>query len=626
MKTIVLGSGIIGTTTAYFLAKAGHEVHVVDRQPEAAMETSFGNGGVLHTSEAEPWSRPGMPRAVLSWIGKENAPMLLRLGALPSMWRWGLDFVRNCSPERYRKAAAVNVRLANHTLSLMPSVRADTGVEYDLMQNGTLKIYTQARGPRRQRRRVGTAARCRAGLRAGRRAALRRDRAGAGAGSSTRWSAASTRRRTSMAIATSSRSGSASTARTSSASPSTSTPRSGRSCAPATGRPAVETSKGSMSGDAYVAALASYAPALLKPLGVQVSIYPAKGVTVTVPDTAWPEGPKVPIIDDTRLFGLIRLGNRFRCSGSVEFNGWDTTASPARAQAIVDNVIGVFPEFAKCYDKATRQGVGRAAADAVLGQPLSRGDAGQEPLPQLRARPSRLDARLRLVAARRRCRLRPAAGDRHDRPHAGDTPVTRRRIALGGGRARGERRRGHDVGRAGPSPAEAPGVVAVAATLRHADPELEALLPTSLGGVALTVESQAGPELSTNSAPFDAFLAGLGKTRADFTLASAYAPGGGLKAEVGAWRVKGADTGAAPAVVQGRDAGLERDAAHHRRRDDRRPAGHAHRRSRPAHPRAALRRRPRRHAAVRADARARARRGGDDQAAGVGSAPVRARR
>ena len=96
------------------------------------------------------------------------------------------------------------------------------------------------------------------------------------------------------------------------------------------------------------------------------------------------------------------------------------------------------------------------------------------------------------------------------------------------------------VGRA--AVAEVPRVVAVAATLRHADPELEALLPTSLGGVALIVESQAGPALSTNSAPFDAFLAGLGKTRADFTLASAYAPGGGLKAEVGAWRVKDADT------------------------------------------------------------------------------------
>ena len=85
-------------------------------------------------------------------------------------------------------------------------------------------------------------------------------------------------------------------------------------------------------------------------------------------------------------------------------------------------------------------------------------------------------------------------------------------------------------------------IAAVTATLRHADLELEALLPASLGGVALTVESQAGPDLSTNSAPFDAFLAGLGRTRADFTLASAYAQGGGLKAEVGAWRVKGADT------------------------------------------------------------------------------------
>jgi hypothetical protein len=79
------------------------------------------------------------------------------------------------------------------------------------------------------------------------------------------------------------------------------------------------------------------------------------------------------------------------------------------------------------------------------------------------------------------------------------------------------------------------------AAKRHADPELEALLPTTLGGVALTVESQAGTDLSTQSAPFDAFLATLGKTRADFSLASAYAPGG-LKAEVGAWRVRGADS------------------------------------------------------------------------------------
>ena len=115
----------------------------------------------------------------------------------------------------------------------------------------------------------------------------------------------------------------------------------------------VETSKGPMRADCYVAAMGSYTPLHLRPLGVRLDIYPAKGVTVTVPAAAWQDGPKVPIIDDTRLFGLIRLGDRYRCSGSVEFTGYETTPSGARCQAIVNNVISVFPEFAKCYDPGT---------------------------------------------------------------------------------------------------------------------------------------------------------------------------------------------------------------------------------------------------------------------------------
>src|SRR5215468_3674482 len=78
MKTIVLGAGIVGTATAYFLAKQGHEVEVVERQPGAALETSFGNGGVIHASEVEPWSQPEMPRKILSCLGQENPPLLLR--------------------------------------------------------------------------------------------------------------------------------------------------------------------------------------------------------------------------------------------------------------------------------------------------------------------------------------------------------------------------------------------------------------------------------------------------------------------------------------------------------------------------------------------------------------------
>ena len=143
MKTIVLGGGVIGTTTAYYLAKLGHEVHLVDRQDGVAMETSFANGGVLHTSEAEPWSRPGMPKNILKWLGKEDAPMLLRYSALPGMWRWGLAFIRNCSLERYRRSTTINLRLSFYTLKCIKEIREETGIDYDLMQKGTLKIYTR---------------------------------------------------------------------------------------------------------------------------------------------------------------------------------------------------------------------------------------------------------------------------------------------------------------------------------------------------------------------------------------------------------------------------------------------------------------------------------------------------
>jgi D-amino-acid dehydrogenase len=352
MKTIVLGAGVIGTTTAYYLAKRGHEVQVIERQPDVAMETSFANGGVLHTSEAEPWSQPGMPRKVLSWIGKENAPMLLRLSALPSMWRWGLSFIRNCSLDRYREAAGINLRLANHTLALIKDIRAEAAIDYDLSQKGTLKIYTRREAmdknvaessllrPHGLVFEAVDAARCVAiepalapiretlvgGIYAppDEHGDCRKFVVGLKAHCEKKYGVTFHFGREVQGLS-----------------------RSGDRIE------AIETSAGPIKGDAYVAAMASFTPALLRPLGVRLSIYPAKGVTVTVPAAAWPDGPQVPIIDDTRLFGLIRLGDRYRCSGSVEFTGWDATPNPLRGKAIVDNVIGVFPQFARCYDAAT---------------------------------------------------------------------------------------------------------------------------------------------------------------------------------------------------------------------------------------------------------------------------------
>lgn len=354
MKIIVLGSGIIGTTTAYYLAKANHEVHVIDRRNEAAMETSFANGSVLHTSEAEPWSRPGMPLSVLRWIGQEDAPMLLRLKALPSIWRWGLDFIRNCSIERYRTAVTVNLRLANHTLASIRDIRQDTGILYDLSQKGTLKIYTRQEALDRNAKEsalqksfglvyeVVNATRCleiEPALRSIRKTLVGGIYAPLDEHGDCHTFAVELRKYCESKLGVTFHFNTDISAIIRSAK------RVER----------VKTNRGDFTADAYVAALASYSPQHLRPIGVHVSIYPAKGITVTVPDSAWPDGPNVPIIDDTRLFGIVHLGHSYRCSGSVEFAGWDTTNNLKRAQALVDKVIGVFPEFSRCYEATSAE-------------------------------------------------------------------------------------------------------------------------------------------------------------------------------------------------------------------------------------------------------------------------------
>jgi len=141
MTTVVLGAGAVGTATAWYLAKAGHDVVVVERQPAAGMETSWGNGGVIHASEVEPWSQPGMPMKIVKWLGRENAPLLLRYGAIPQMWRWGLEFAGNCTPEKFRANARANLILALHSLKSLQEIGAEAGIAYDRATRGVIKIY-----------------------------------------------------------------------------------------------------------------------------------------------------------------------------------------------------------------------------------------------------------------------------------------------------------------------------------------------------------------------------------------------------------------------------------------------------------------------------------------------------
>jgi len=350
MTTVVLGAGAVGTATAWYLRKSGHDVVLVERQAEAAMETSWGNGGIIHASEVEPWSQPGMPTKIIKWLGQENAPMLLRYGAIPHIIGWGIQFARNCTPERFRENARSNLHLALHSLRSLQEIGAETGIAYDRATRGVLKIYrsgdsldaaqrstdylaahgllyervnadrcvelepalketrpTLAGGLYFARDEVGDSNKFTQGLAA----------ACAAKGVQCRFS------ETVQAIETSG------------------------------GRvQAVVTDKGRIAANRVVAALGSFTAPMLARNGIRVPIYPVKGVSITFLRAGWNGAPTVPIIDDSKLFGIVPIGERMRVSGSAEITGYDTTPALARAEAIIANASFTFPEMKRHFDIA----------------------------------------------------------------------------------------------------------------------------------------------------------------------------------------------------------------------------------------------------------------------------------
>ena len=144
MRIVVLGAGVIGTTTAFMLAEASHEVVVIERAARAGEGTSRANGAILHPSAVAPWSAPGVPRQVLRWMGDAEAPFLLRAGAVPHMWRWGLEFLRECRADRHAANAAANLGLAIETLAALAGIRERTGITWHRRPAGVLKLFTDA--------------------------------------------------------------------------------------------------------------------------------------------------------------------------------------------------------------------------------------------------------------------------------------------------------------------------------------------------------------------------------------------------------------------------------------------------------------------------------------------------
>ena len=346
MKVIVLGAGVIGTASAWFLRKAGHEVVVVDRQPGAGLETSYANGGQISVSHAEPWANPSAPLKVLKWLAKEDAPLLFRLRADWRQWLWGLKFLRECTASRTRHNIIQIVNLGLYSRALLRELRAETGIHYDHLERGILHFYTSqqefdaAQAPARIMREFGceldmkTPEQCVAIEPA---LAHARDRIVGGSMTPCDESGDAhlfTQRLAALCAENGVRFVyGASVAAIATEGESVSH---------------VEVVNGSgqrerIKGDGYVVALGSHSPPLLAPLGVNLDIYPAKGYSVTMPVLDPALAYHVSLTDDEYKLVFSRLGDRLRIAGTCELNGYDTSINEVRCRAIVRRTDELFP-------------------------------------------------------------------------------------------------------------------------------------------------------------------------------------------------------------------------------------------------------------------------------------------
>lgn len=345
---IVLGAGVTGVATAWYLRQAGHEVTVVDRQPAAGLETSFANGGQVSVSHAEPWANPGAPLKVLRWLMREDAPLLFRLRADPQQWLWSLAFLRECLPWRTRHNIRQIVNLGMYSRASLQALRRELGLSYDALSRGILHFYTSqaefdaAQAPARVMREHGceldmkTADECVAIE-----PALAQCRHLIVGGSMTPGDESGDAHRFTQALANRcAQAGVVFMHATRIVAP----VRSGGSelqgvIVADEGR--VQT----LRADAYVLCLGSYSAGFARQLGVRLPIYPAKGYSVTLPVTDPAHAYSVSLTDDEYKLVFSRLGDRLRIAGTAELNGHDTALNLARCDAIVRRVRELFPRM-----------------------------------------------------------------------------------------------------------------------------------------------------------------------------------------------------------------------------------------------------------------------------------------
>jgi D-amino-acid dehydrogenase len=341
MKVLVLGSGVIGVATAYFLARAGHEVVVVDRQREPALETSFANAGEISPGYSAPWAAPGLPFKAIKWLFMRHRPLVIWPILDPAMWIWGLRLLRNCTEARYEINKNRMLRLAEYSRGCLEALRTDTGIRYDERMQGTLQLFrtdAQVDGAAAdiailERFGVRYELLDRAGCVRAEPALARVQHKVAGGlrlpgdetGDCFKFTQGLARIAAQAGVAF----------------------RQGvhiRGVRAEGGRIAgVATDSGELQADAYVAALGSYSPPMLRPLGIGVPVYPVKGYSLTVPITDAANAPESTVMDETYKVAVTRLGDRIRVGGTAELKSYNLSLREARRDTLDHVVTDLFP-------------------------------------------------------------------------------------------------------------------------------------------------------------------------------------------------------------------------------------------------------------------------------------------
>ncbi len=353
MHILVLGAGVVGTTTAWYLQKQGHQVTVVDRQNQAGLETSYANGGQISVSHAEPWANPSAPLKVMKWLFQPDAPLLFRPRLDPAQWRWALSFLGQCTSARAAHNIRQMVNLGTYSRSQLQALRNEAGIEYNHLEKGILHFYTNpaefdgAMEPTRIMQDLGC------------------DRQIIDADRAVELEPALKPIRNRIA-------GGTYTSEDESGDARMFTQNLAKRCAEA----GVEFRYGTeilgferagervlgiqtlrdghhetLRADAYVLSMGSFSAALASQLGIFLNIYPAKGYSITVPVKNEEAAFNVSLTDDEYKLVYSRLGDRMRVAGTAELNGYSRKLNFTRCRAIVRRTAEVMPE-AGYWDQA----------------------------------------------------------------------------------------------------------------------------------------------------------------------------------------------------------------------------------------------------------------------------------